>query len=401
MVQRGRVAPSVCDAGTCPVVLALKPGDAWLVSELALADTTMHEPGTAASYSLSGTELSYSSLPISRLGICASRWWRCSLLLAACVSACNSYALYYTSTQPMVQAKRIHELVDMIATDLSQVLCIFMGMANRFDPGRSNTRCHVSDSEAQHQVGSGLSHIVRNLHVIAYLMLLGGVLLRLVNEVGAYMNGFYPSGVDKALCEGLDVIAEAAIRAIPVLMLLASCRGHLKHLDDFVHQVQFGDAQTSADKAREAYERLREKVSQTDHGWRWWLLAISVSDSVVILCEILRVIVDRNDDVYRIYALFLLDVSGIVAQTLYCAALVLPVAYWNDAFLLARKGLRITDENFIGLATAYHLMEARRCKLHVAGVSAMTRKGVGFAVFSLIFGSCGGILLRVALRIHE
>mmetsp|Transcript_6929 Transcript_6929/g.13265 ORF Transcript_6929/g.13265 Transcript_6929/m.13265 type:complete len:366 (+) Transcript_6929:25-1122(+) len=365
----------------------------------------MEEASAIASYSRSGTGNSDDLLPISRLGIFAKTWWRCSLLLALCVTACNLYALYYTSTQPMSKAKRIHELVDMISTDSSQVLCILMSVANRFDPERSHTSRHMPDpgepctSYSSHISVS--SAVVGNLHVIAYLLLLGGVLLRLVNEVGAYMNGFIPSGVDKALTEGLVVIAEAAIRAIPVLMLLASCRGHLRHLDDFVQDVQFGDAKTSANRARDAYKRLRDKVKETDHSWRWWLLAISLSDFVVILCEILRVIVDQNGHVSGIYALFLLDVSGIVAQTLYCGALVLPVAYWNDAFKMAREGLRITDENFTGLSTAYHLMEARRCKLRVAGVSAMTRKGIGRVMLSLIIGPIGGIFLRVALRIHE
>jgi len=331
--------------------------------------------------------------------------WAWSVIWFSSLLALNTHVYYGMGviSQNTMTSREMGILFTLIASsNLSQIICVCMAVHNRNElfqlinsPGDlgmiTEARSNQAAPSPAHTSG-WVAHSAHRWFRQAYICVVIGMLFVTLNNMAADVLGERPIAAVSIALDMYQLVSEALMRALPMILLVGSCEVHVKRLQCFVHEAQYGAARTSATRTTKLYQELKEGVRSTNRRWRLWLLAVASVDCITIGLEVLRIVMDREKDTLMQLMFY---GAGIFGTSLYLASLVLPVASWNDTSNnKAPQALTMQDENHVGVSGALLLLTAQRCKMHVAGVAALTPT----KVLKFVATCAGSPLMGMAVR---
>lgn len=185
-------------------------------------------------------------------------------------------------------------------------------------------------------------------------------------------------------------IWQAASYHVAVNVLLHSdLVKHHECLQKIVEDVSSGVLQTTACIVAQ-YKELQEATNKTGRLWRRWLFLAILFDGAVCACYAWATLFEISHG----QCLWAFNAAcGLLLSTLFVVAQVWPVAAWNDALSHAAATFQFDDTNRDGLLLLGSLLTSRSCKVEVAGILALTRRGViKIALAILVSPALGKVL---------
>lgn len=183
-------------------------------------------------------------------------------------------------------------------------------------------------------------------------------------------------------------------RAAVVLLLLENVEQHLEQLNRFINDVNRGMLQ-SLDGITRRYDLLHSSVGSTDCRWRWWLLLYTLFDATAVICTVWMLVQEFPLDLREV---FYANINLTFLYGCFVATHFWAVASLNDEFENAPSQLQLREGSQGAIHTAFFLLSTRKCKIRVAGITALSRVTLRRVLFSIAGTPLLGYLFTLFLR---